>query len=481
MDLQTESVYKDEMVKDPRRFMPLFSENYSGLYRFVARRIDDENTREQIVRLVVLDAIGQMTTSPKDVNFSTWLYKLAGERISSYAKKGIGGMSGEIQSPIFDASGINEGIYDDEYKLKQQAEAYFAILTYEEKEIVRLKFFEELTDGEVMYVMGFSAGSVGKKIYQVLKRSYEILFGKVDEYAGVYYGELYSFLSRLKSIEKIPVPEVFKLKLKAEVLNKLEKMYSEQFGHTGAEKTNSENVGFEESTSGRANVGSTDPAKAFVYAAKGMSKEEVETITKEYVADREAGKKSSYVGVADNWKNPEDVWAEKFGGEKVAVAQVAVEQQVESVENIPVTYQSNDEYADEIYDTFVDKFYNFWEKWKVVFQVIFTGFIAFSVVLMTVIWLTEKPVIIDTGVRFQVNYKDGFSLDTDDQQERISIEKNLIAKIAEGRKISSADISKEDGSLRVLLEDVDDTIFDYVFDIKNGNVFRVRSFKEISN
>ncbi|HPU94923.1 MAG TPA: hypothetical protein PK398_01990, partial [Candidatus Gracilibacteria bacterium] len=185
---------------------------------------------------------------------------------------------------------------------------------------------------------------------------------KVDEYAGVYYGELYSFLSRLKSIEKIPVPEVFKLKLKAEVLNKLEKMYSEQFGHTGAEKTNSENVNFEESTSGRANVGSTDPAKAFVYAAKGMSKEEVETITKEYVADREAGKKSSYVGVADNWKNPEDVWAEKFGGEKVAVAQVAVEQQVESVENIPVTYQSNDEYADEIYDTFVDKFYNFWEK-----------------------------------------------------------------------------------------------------------------------
>ena len=484
MDLQTESIYKEDMSSDPRRFMPLFDENYSGLYRFVARRIEDEVVREQIVRISILDAIGQMETCPKDINFLTWLYKIAKERVGEYAKKGVGGMSGTIESPIFDGASVTEGVYDDEYKLKQQAEGYFSLLTYDEKEIVRLKFFEELTDGEVMYVMGFSAGNVGAKIYQVLKRSYEVLFGKVDEYAGVYYGELYSFLSRLKGIEKIPVPEVFKLKLKAEVINKLDKMYADKFGQTGGgsdEASYTDETGYVDGSAGTdddfgmagdfgatgvaeaakanpINVGSGDPAKAFVYAAKGMSKEEIDEITREYVADREVGKKKEEKITPDD----SNAYAEDI------------------VENVPVQYQSADEYADEMYDNFVDKLNNFWDRWRTIFQVSVTAIIALCVVFFTVVWFTDESVTLppEGALKFIVNYNEGFSNDQSDEAVRTKIEKDLISKIAEGKKIISADVSREEKTLNIDFDVRGDGGLAYVFDVKGDNLFRVKSFKE---
>jgi len=484
MDLQTESIYKEDMSSDPRRFMPLFDENYSGLYRFVARRIEDEVVREQIVRISILDAIGQMETCPKDINFLTWLYKIAKERVGEYAKKGVGGMSGTIESPIFDGASVTEGVYDDEYKLKQQAEGYFSLLTYDEKEIVRLKFFEELTDGEVMYVMGFSAGNVGAKIYQVLKRSYEVLFGKVDEYAGVYYGELYSFLSRLKGIEKIPVPEVFKLKLKAEVINKLDKMYADKFGQTGGgsdEASYTDETGYVDGSAGTdddfgmagdfgatgvaeaakanpINVGSGDPAKAFVYAAKGMSKEEIDEITREYVADREVGKKKEEKITPDD----SNAYAEDI------------------VENVPVQYQSADEYADEMYDNFVDKLNNFWTDGEQFFQVSVTAIIALCVVFFTVVWFTDESVTLppEGALKFIVNYNEGFSNDQSDEAVRTKIEKDLISKIAEGKKIISADVSREEKTLNIDFDVRGDGGLAYVFDVKGDNLFRVKSFKE---
>ncbi len=478
MDLRTENQYKKNFLQDPRGFLHLFVDSFSGLYRYVARRVDAEGVREQITGLVYLDAIGQMSTCPKDINFLTWLYGLARIRVKEYVRGGVVGPNTTLSSPIFDGAGVVDGVYDDEMKLKQQAETFFSILTLEEQEIIRLKFFEELTDGEVMYVLGMVEGTIGAKIYQVLKRGYEVLFGQVADGAGVYFGELHSFLSRLKNIEKIPVSETFKLKLRSEVEAKLERMYMDEFekqqgwgveqqsgaqphGAAGGEKLAEER--------GRgtppASAGSDDPAKAFVYAAKGMSKEEVDQITEEYVRDRAVGER------------------------EVSVEEIMMDQSSVGVEEeVPVNHVSPEELAAGYEKTaFAERLWDIWERWKYVMTLVPTTlFVAAVVAVLSIVWLGRVENDGVTGLKFMVDYGSGFektnleNLDKDtDYAEKVLIEESLIAEIAEGRNVSHVDVTRKNGTLGMYFEFIGGNVFDYVLEKKEGDGYLVREFRKL--
>jgi hypothetical protein len=56
--------------------------------------------------------------------------------------------------------------------------------------------------------LGIEDGTIGPKIYRVLKRAHFLLFGESDERQGVYFGELSGFLARMRDLEYIDVPEV---------------------------------------------------------------------------------------------------------------------------------------------------------------------------------------------------------------------------------------------------------------------------------
>lgn len=505
MDLQTELTFKEQMREDPRQFLPLFDENFPSLYRYVSRRVQDENIKEQIVRLSLLDAVGQIQTCPKDTSFLVWVYLIARGRIQEYVKGGISGPGATLESPIFDGASMVDGVYDDEYKLKQQAETFFSALTFEEREIIRLKFFEELMDGEVMYVLGMQGGTIGPKIYQVLKRGYEILFGKVDDYTGVYYGELHGFLSRLKNIEKIPVPETFKLKLKAELLNKLDKMYFEKFSKEPKRDEEGRESKREERTPvDPFSVGSKDPAKTFVYAAKGLSKEEIDQITQEYMVKKASGKVSGKSTKEkaqriqdDTAHNAEDIWEEQFGKSTIGDVETVsgdagIVEDFGVIEDVPIHFTE-----DSWQSAFAEKIYDFWDKWRGAFSIILSSVFVISVIGVSVVLFFSGNFIDHgvTGLSFPVVYKTGFELtdtenpkDTSDYALKARIENNLISKIAKDKKVGMAEVSMKDSSddgqgdgqvLNMNFRIENDGNLQYVFDVRKNGAFRVKSFKEV--
>jgi|GEM_PF-2005377 len=517
MDLRTENQYKENFLQDPRGFLHLFVDSFSGLYRYVARRVSDEVVREQITGLVYLDAIGQMSTCPRDVNFLTWLYGLARVRVKEYVKGGVVGPNTTLSSPIFDGAGVVDGVYDDEMKLKQQAETFFSILTLEEQEIIRLKFFEELTDGEVMYVLGMVEGTIGAKIYQVLKRGYEVLFGQVADGTGVYYGELHSFLSRLKNIEKIPVSETFKLKLRSEVEAKLERMYMDKFEKKqdtrqsqGAGRSHgarqSQGAAWTEAAAG---VGSKDPAKAFVYAAKGMSKEEVDQITEEYVKDREVGEGDEKLAERGGGGtltrllvtppvSTRDAWDADAAGaagleereeREVSVEEIMMDQSSAGVEEeVPVNHVAASDLASGYENPiFGEKLLDIWERWKYVMTLVPTTlFVAAVVAVLSIVWLGRAENDGVTGLKFTVDYGNGFEetnledLNSDpDYAEKVLIEESLIAEIAEGRNVSHVGVDREDGVLGMYFKFVGGGAFDYVLEKKKGDGYVVREFRKL--
>ena len=434
---------KTEFKTDPSQFMLLYKDAFSDVYRYVARRVEDEEIRKKIVELAFLDAFGQMEACPLDVSFVSWLYRLAWVRVEEYVGKAVVGPAPEINSPIFDGATVMDGVYDDEYTVKRQAETFFAQLTLQEREVIKLKFFEEITDGEVMYVLGIEEGVIGPMIYKVLKRGYEILYGKVEDNRGVYYGELHGFLARLKRIEKVPVPDDLNLELNLNLQKKVDAMVMGKFG--GASEASE---GVASSTS----AGSDDPAKVFVQAAKGLTREEADQMTEEYVRDRSVG----------------NVPSEK-------PVNISIDEPILPAENIPVNYVEEDS------GLMSDGREMFRYLLSLVPSLLFV--FAVCVVVAVVVFGRVKDEGV-TGLPYLVDYEDGFeSFDKDfekmsDYGLRVVIEDNLIAKIDDGKAIDHAEVRKVSEELTVDLRLEGEGWLEYKFDILEDDEFKVRSYKK---
>jgi len=287
MDLYVERQYVDDLRKgENAKFLPLFDENFEQLYKYVARRVSDRGEVERIVRLTFLDALGQAQTTPTDVNYLIWLYGLARPRVFEFVAR-------ESAAQKHGLLAVDEGLVKSEFFDK--ADKMIVKLSLEEREILRLKFFEQIADGEVMSVLGMDQGTIGPKIYGVLKRAHLLLFGQSDDLKAVYFGELSAFFEQIRSAEKIEVPEVFKISLRADLMNRVDRkkfaVEAEVFETSKTEA--SDDMPFEvveepvkEKTKTNLKedpfrVGSDDPAKIFVQAVKEMREEEQEEAYKE--------------------------------------------------------------------------------------------------------------------------------------------------------------------------------------------------------
>lgn len=334
MDLYVERQCVDGLKSgNLKQFLMLFDACFKDLYKYVARRVGERQEVERIVRLAFFDAFGQARNTPTDSGYLIWLYSLAKPRIWAYlAKESFP----EEQGLIARTNEASEVQVDDLGKFEKMLKK----LSLEEREILKLKFFEQVSDGDVMTILGMEEGSVGPKIYRVLKRAHFLLFGESDERQGVYFGELSGFMERVRGLEEIEVSEVLALTLKNELTMKIEKKdfaiegaAVEAGGADSLEGNEFANSPFEvkaeeepniisgkapfeavsdqtasaakEASSGivssnqGARVGSDDPAKIFVEAVREMKEEEALKKIKE---ERKMERRENLFGILERWK-----------------------------------------------------------------------------------------------------------------------------------------------------------------------------------
>lgn len=293
MDLYVERQCIEQMKSgDVRQFLLLFDANFVDLYKYVTRRVFEKEKVENIVRLTFLDAIGQIQNTPLDTSYLIWLYSLAKPRVFNYiAKSSFLGMQGIM------AALEGENIKEEDREPVGKVDKMFKKLALEEREILRLKFFEQVADGDLITILGIEEGKVGSKIYRVLKRAHFLIFGESGEKQGVYFGELSGLFERVRRIENINVPEVFKLSLKTDLMNRIDR---KDFAINGEiiEEQRPKKEPFNVKT-GVVHKGSNDPAKIFVEAVKEMREEEAEKKRKE--AEKAERNQRIYEAL-DKWK-----------------------------------------------------------------------------------------------------------------------------------------------------------------------------------
>ncbi|MBD3330585.1 hypothetical protein GF354_03585 [Candidatus Peregrinibacteria bacterium] len=294
MDLYVERQCVEKLRKGQLdQFITLFDSYFADLYRYVRRRVSDSKEVEKIVRLSFLDALNKYGETPVDSNFVVWLYTLAWPRVSSYINNSSA--NGEVLNAM-----DNKNLEDSEKSIRDKAEHMFGKLTLEEREILMLKFFEEVSDGDIMQILNIDEASVGPRIYKVLKRAHFLLYGESNEKQGVYFGELSGFLIRVRDLELIEIPDAFKLSLKADLSSKISRKDMAIDAELVEERNEAEAAAKQKVVNG---TGSNDPAKIFVEAAKGMDRDDVMRKVKQRRREERAERLGEvFWEIFDQWK-----------------------------------------------------------------------------------------------------------------------------------------------------------------------------------
>lgn len=294
MDAYVERQCVEKMKKgDLKQFLLLFDSNFATVYKYVFRRVSNQEEAEKLTRMVFLDALAKVQDVNEEVSFTVWLLTLAKKRVWDYLSKS-NYLEENVDGFVKEVSELSEG--DQEFV--KRANKMFHKLSLEEREILRLKFFEELSDADVKAILAYEEEDIGPKIYRVLKRAHLLLFGESQESQGIYFGELSGFLARIKDLEKIDVPEAFRLNLRLDIENRIEKrdfaIDTEVIQEDVSKELNTKLQ--DEPTEA---TGSDDPAKVFVQAVQDMKEEEEKEREKEM---ERIERKEKVLDFFDRWK-----------------------------------------------------------------------------------------------------------------------------------------------------------------------------------
>ncbi len=161
---------------NPEKFVLLYDKYFDQIYRYVFRRVNDKDMVHDLVSQTFFDAFSHLKDFEwRGFPFSSWLYKIAHNNVLKWYRE-------QKKTQTVDLENIQELAdkvdHHEEAALNESAEEIqkaMELLEPEEKEIIKLKYFEELSNIEIADVMGLSANNIGVKIYRALKKLKQLL------------------------------------------------------------------------------------------------------------------------------------------------------------------------------------------------------------------------------------------------------------------------------------------------------------------
>lgn len=175
--LEHEQKVVEEAKKDPEKFAVLYDQYFDQIYRYVYRRVSDKDMVHDLVSQSFYDALSHMKSFEwRGYSFSSWLYKIAHNNVLKWYRDNGKMRVVEIEEGM-DIPDVKANVASDAVRNEEQDEIHkvLALLEQEEREIIRLKFFEELSNIEIAEVMGLSANHIGVKVFRALKKVKQLL------------------------------------------------------------------------------------------------------------------------------------------------------------------------------------------------------------------------------------------------------------------------------------------------------------------
>lgn len=174
--LEQENQLVEEAKQDSSKFGLLYDKYVDQIYRYVMRRVNDAEVAEDLVSQTFFDALSHLKSYQfKGYPFSAWLYKIAHNNVLKWYRVNNRVQKVDLEdiAEIRSDEDIVEGL-----NVQSEAEVVKAALLKldpEDRELVRLKYFEEVSNIEIAEIMGISANNVGVKLYRALKELKQLM------------------------------------------------------------------------------------------------------------------------------------------------------------------------------------------------------------------------------------------------------------------------------------------------------------------
>lgn len=161
-------------VKDPAKFRELYDRYFEMIFRFVFRRVDDEDITADITSQVFFNALKNIKKYEfKGVPFSAWLYRIATNEINRYYrnnnKKQVFSLEEDIFKELVDENVDDHNIDHSGLILNMKN------LSEGEAEVLELRFFEEKTFAEISYILEISEAGAKMRTYRALEKLKRLL------------------------------------------------------------------------------------------------------------------------------------------------------------------------------------------------------------------------------------------------------------------------------------------------------------------
>lgn len=153
--------------KDPRAFAPLYERYVDKIYAYAQREVQNAVLAQDIVAATFEKALKNLPRYQwRGTNFGAWLYRIARNEIMMHYRQR------HWLSPLFDrfpsSVRVEQRFMDRE--AHDQVAAALRLLSEKDQELLRLRYYEDLSNIEIAEVMQQSPNATAVAIHRALKR-----------------------------------------------------------------------------------------------------------------------------------------------------------------------------------------------------------------------------------------------------------------------------------------------------------------------
>ncbi len=160
---------------DEFAYSKLWELNIKNLYLYIYNKIGNSSASEEISNEVLAKTLLKLNTFNKDYSFSSWLKKIADNACIDYLRKMSLSRNSQMAS-IYDIEIVDNDNEEKKIIREEKMNLYilaFNKLTSQQKKVLELRYFHELSYGEIATNMNISLSSVKVLIHRA-KQNYSM-------------------------------------------------------------------------------------------------------------------------------------------------------------------------------------------------------------------------------------------------------------------------------------------------------------------
>jgi RNA polymerase sigma-70 factor (ECF subfamily) len=160
--------------KDPRQFAPLYKKYHEAIFRYVYKRVDDEEAAYDITSCVFVKALASLAKYEfRGVPFSSWLFRIAKSELyqSFRDKKAQRTVSLDSVTIVQFIDELNEDFSEEQRTTLLNS---LKLLKDHQLQLIEMRFFEKRSFKEIGEIVGLTENNAKVKTFRALVKLKEI-------------------------------------------------------------------------------------------------------------------------------------------------------------------------------------------------------------------------------------------------------------------------------------------------------------------